>query len=78
MDKDDSHLLALAAAVEQRSTDPLAEAIVRAAQARGIRIAPATHQQTLAGIGIRATVEGHDILLGALDRLPGIRPDASW
>ncbi|MDY1038136.1 Zn(II)/Cd(II)/Pb(II) translocating P-type ATPase ZntA [Lelliottia sp. CFBP8978] len=63
-------LLTLAAAVEQGSTHPLAQAIVREAQRRGLNIPLATAQRALVGSGIEADVEGQKVLIGAADKFP--------
>ena len=58
-------LLRLAAAVEARSEHLLARAIVAEAQQRDIAIPEATGFQSVAGLGVRATV--HDPIYGAVD-----------
>ena len=59
-----SELLALAASAESRSEHPLGEAIVRAAQARGLALARPERFQAIAGSGITAEVEGRSVLVG--------------
>lgn len=55
-----------AAAVEEQSSHPLAAAIVEAAHHRKISFPTATAIENLAGKGIRAQVDGTEVLLGAL------------
>lgn len=59
-------VLRLAAAVEEQSSHPLAAAIVQTAHEHGISFPTATSIENLAGKGIRAQVEGAEVLLGAL------------
>ena len=61
-------VLSLIAAVESQSEHPVAEAIVRAAQAEGVARADAESFESITGYGVRARVSGHDVLVGA-DRL---------
>lgn len=56
--QDENTLLSLAAAVEQGSTHPLARAMVSEAERRQLDVPLASQQQTLAGSGIRAEIEG--------------------
>jgi Cu+-exporting ATPase len=57
-------LLALAAGVEKNSQHPLALAVVKAAQERGLTIEPATQFDTFGGRGVAATVLGENVLVG--------------
>jgi Cu+-exporting ATPase len=61
-----SQVLRLAASAERGSEHPLGEAIVRAAQARGLSLAQPDGFEALAGHGILADVEGHRVALGNL------------
>ena len=60
----DETLLSLAAAVEKNADHPLAQAVVRAAQAKGIAIGTAEKFDTLGGKGVRAQVLGEEVLVG--------------
>ncbi|MFZ1127005.1 heavy metal translocating P-type ATPase [Methanoregula sp.] len=57
-------LLSLAAEVEKNSDHPLARAVVRAAQAKGVAIGDAGKFDTLGGKGVRALVLGEEVLAG--------------
>ncbi|MEX1020404.1 MAG: heavy metal translocating P-type ATPase [Litorilinea sp.] len=59
-------LLRLAASAERGSEHPLGESIVRSAREAGLALVEPTAFEGVAGHGIRAQVEGHNILLGNL------------
>ncbi len=61
-----AYTLRLAASAERGSEHPLGEAIVRAAQEQGLGLAEPANFEGIAGHGIRATVEGREVLLGNL------------
>jgi Cu+-exporting ATPase len=69
MSEDD--LLRLAASAERGSEHPLGEAIVRAAQARGLALAQPVRFEAVAGQGIVAEVEGRQVALGNLKMMRG-------
>jgi Cu+-exporting ATPase len=71
-------LLRLAAAVEVGSEHPLGAAIVQRAQEPGLEIPPAEAFESITGRGVRARVEGKDVLVGnrALLAELGIDADA--
>ena len=60
----EADVLRLAAAVEVGSEHPLGEAIVRAAQHRGLTLPAVTAFNSVAGHGISGSVEGQPVLLG--------------
>ncbi len=61
---EESDLLRLAAAIETRSGHPLAAAIVRAAEARGLDLPEVDAFESIKGKGVRATVGGAELLVG--------------
>jgi Cu+-exporting ATPase len=74
----EDELLRLAAGAERGSEHPLGEAIVRAAESRGLALPPRTERfDAVAGHGVEAEVEGRRLLLGnlALMRGRGITTD---
>ncbi len=60
----EAEVLGLAAAVEQRSDHPLAQAIVAEARRRGLKIPQGSNLQAAHGKGVRAEVDGSDVLVG--------------
>ncbi|MEM7118700.1 MAG: heavy metal translocating P-type ATPase [Chloroflexota bacterium] len=63
---DGEQLLRLAASAERGSEHPLGEAIVREAEAQKLTLTNPLGFEGIAGHGIAAQVDGHDILLGNL------------
>ncbi len=79
----DEDLLRLCAACEQYSTHPIAKSILAAAEAAGLSLPPAGQVEERSGQGIRATVEGREILCGnqgllAAHGVSGVFPAESW
>ena len=73
---DDDALLALAAAVERGSEHPIAAAIVRAADTRGLVVPGGSEFVAHAGVGMTATIDGAHVSVGRatpaqLEALPG-------
>jgi Cu+-exporting ATPase len=61
---DEATLLRLAASLERGSEHPLAEAIVKGAEHRGITVANAEAFESVTGKGVRGRVDGRDVALG--------------
>jgi len=74
---DRDELLRLAASAEQGSEHPLGEAIVTAARERGVALASVDDFEAIAGHGIRATIDGRELLLGNLKLMRDRGIDAS-
>ncbi|WP_411099643.1 heavy metal translocating P-type ATPase [Streptomyces sp. x-45] len=68
---DEDALLALAAAAEHPSEHPLARAIVAAARARHLTIAPAEDFTAAPGRGVTAVVDGRTVHIGRADPTEG-------
>ncbi|MBZ9644676.1 heavy metal translocating P-type ATPase, partial [Streptomyces sp. PSKA30] len=64
---DEDRLLALAAAAEHPSEHPLARAIVAAARARDLPIAPTEEFTAVPGRGVTAVVGGHKVSVGRVE-----------
>ena len=61
---DDKEVLRLVASAEGESEHPLAEAIVKAAQARGLQVPRTQSFEAVPGHGLLATVDGHRLAVG--------------
>jgi Cu+-exporting ATPase len=59
-------LISLAASVERESEHPLAEAVVRAALARGLELSAAKSFNAIPGHGAEASVDGKQVILGSI------------
>ena len=73
---DEKGLLRLAAALERGSEHPLATAVVRGAEERGLRLPPTTHFIAVTGKGVEGTVEGKSVALGNRSLLQAAGLDA--
>ncbi|OOG22739.1 copper-translocating P-type ATPase [Thioalkalivibrio denitrificans] len=62
---EESQVLSLAAGLEQHSEHPIAEAIVRAARERGLRLESAAEFNAEPGMGASGRVAGKGLLIGA-------------
>jgi Cu+-exporting ATPase len=63
---DEGEVLRLAATLERGSEHPLAEAIVKGAQQRGITLAEASDFEAITGKGVIGIVDGKKVMLGNL------------
>ena len=70
-------LLRLVATAERRSEHPLASAIVAGAETRGVALAEASAFDSVTGKGIRATVDGRDVVVGRAELLADQGVDVS-
>ncbi|HEU0074340.1 MAG TPA: heavy metal translocating P-type ATPase, partial [Dehalococcoidia bacterium] len=70
-------LLRLVASAERSSEHPLAQAIVRGAEGRGLVLTEPSEFESVTGKGIRVAVDGHDLLVGNRRLLADAGLDAS-
>jgi len=68
----EAELLRYAASAERHSEHPLGQAVVEAAAARGIALAEAAGFSSMAGLGVRATVDGRAVEVGRSEGKPGV------
>lgn len=73
---DESEILRLAASLERGSEHPLAEAIVRGAEERGVAMVEAGDFEAVTGQGVRGTVDGRPVALGNIRLLRDMGLDA--
>jgi Cu+-exporting ATPase len=76
-DLDESELLRLAASLERASEHPLAAAIVRAGEERGLALASVADFASVTGKGVTGTVEGRRVALGNTRLLEALGIDPS-
>ncbi|NIY49360.1 Zn(II)/Cd(II)/Pb(II) translocating P-type ATPase ZntA [Cedecea colo] len=74
----ENDLLTLAAAVEQGSSHPLAQAIVREAQRRELTLPATESHRALAGVGVEAIIDGETLLLSSPGNLPASVLNTTW
>lgn len=74
---DEADLLRRAAALERGSEHPLAEAIVRGAEARGHELSKASDFMSVTGKGVRGVVDGREVALGNLAMMAEVGVDPS-
>lgn len=72
----EDEVLLLAARAETASEHPLAAAIINGAKSRGLDVEMVEKAEPVAGLGIRAQVEGRTVAVGSADLLD-IAPDAA-
>ncbi|WP_226039754.1 heavy metal translocating P-type ATPase [Natrinema sp. DC36] len=68
---DQDEVLRLAASAERNSEHPLAQAIVEGAEERGLELSDPDAFENVPGQGVRATVEGREVLVGNRRLLEG-------
>ena len=76
---DEAEALRLVASLERASEHPLAHAVVKGAEARGIALAPVSDFNSITGQGIEGTVDGRRVVVGsrrAMERF-GALPEGS-
>ncbi len=72
---DEQQSLQLAASLERASEHPLAEAIVRGADEKGIELAQTRNFQSFTGKGVTGDVDGHQVALGNIKLLESLGID---
>jgi Cu+-exporting ATPase len=75
-DFDEATVLHLGASLERASEHPLAEAIVRGAEEKGISLASTDHFESVTGQGVTGSIDGHAVALGNLKLMQALAVDA--
>ncbi len=71
----EEELLRLVASAERSSEHPLAQAVVLGARDRGVRLAEPSAFDSVTGKGVRATVDGRQVVVGRRSLLEGLGVD---
>jgi Cu+-exporting ATPase len=77
---DEGELLRLIASLERASEHPLAQAIVKGAEERGIALQPVQNFESITGEGVQGVVAGRKVAVGSrrfMDRFGGVPPALS-
>jgi P-type Cu+ transporter len=69
----EDHILRMAASLERASEHPLAEAIVRGAEAKKIKMAKANNFQSITGKGVTGEIDGYTVAAGNVKLLESLR-----
>ena len=73
----EDEVLQLAASLERASEHPLAEAIVRGAEERNVKLLPTDNFSSITGKGVTGTINNHKVALGNLKLLQKLNIDAA-
>jgi Cu+-exporting ATPase len=74
-DFDENEVLRLAATLERASEHPLAEAIVRGAEEKGVELATTEHFKSITGKGVIGRIDGQTVALGNIKLLEDLSID---
>ena len=67
----EDEVLYFAAALDQASQHPVAQAVVAAAQAKGIKLGVPSKVNEIPGEGVSGTIDGRDVVVGGMDFVAG-------
>ena len=76
-DGDANEVLRLAATLERGSEHPLAEAIVKGAEAKGLQLGKTGDFEALTGKGVKGSVDGRQVALGNAKLMSELGPDVA-
>ena len=66
----ESDILGLAASLERHSEHPLASAVVKEAEARGVGLSTVTGFESVTGAGVKGVIDGREVLVGSRRMFP--------
>ena len=78
-DFSESEIVRLCATAEQSSEHPLAQAVIRGAEERGLKLGATTDFQAIPGRGVLARVDGRNVTIGNKDNAAGLENvESQW